>query len=117
MKKSLYTKKLPNEWKASNITPIHKKGDKALPENYRPIALTSVICKVLERIIFKHMYNFLNANNLLSGYQSGFIPGDSTTDQLVDFTNMIYESFEDKKEVRSIFLDISLGQTELGETC
>ena len=53
------------------------------------------------------MYNFLNANNLLSRYQSGFIPGDSTTNQLVDFTNMIYESFEDKKEVRSIFLDIS----------
>ena len=97
MKKSLDTQKLPNEWKAANITPIHKKGDKALPENYRPIALTSVICKVLERIIFKHMYNFFNANNLLSRYQSGFIPGDSTTNQLVDFTNMIYESFEDKK--------------------
>ena len=107
MKKSLNTGTLPQAWKLSHIKPIFKKGDNTLPENYRPIALTSAVCKVLEKIIFKHLYNFLKQNNLISRYQSGFIPGDGTTNQLVDFTNMIYESFEDKKEIRAIFLDIS----------
>ena len=107
MKKSIDTGKLPQAWKLSHIKPIYKKGDKALPENYRPIALTSAICKILERVLFKHIYNFLKSNNLISRHQSGFVPGDGTTYQLVDFTNIIYESFEDKKEVRAIFLDIS----------
>ena len=86
---------------------MYKKGEKSLPDNYRPIALTSVICKVLEKIIFKYMYNFLNKNSLISHYQSGFTPGDGTVHQLVDLVNFIYESFNEKKEVRSVFLDIS----------
>ena len=79
MKKSLNSGTLPQAWKLSHIKPTFKKGDNTLPENYRPIALTSAICKVLEKIIFKHLYNFLKQNNLISRYQSGFIPGDGTT--------------------------------------
>ena len=53
------------------------------------------------------MYNFLNKNSLISHYQSGFSPGDGTVYQLVDLVNFIYESFNEKKEVRSFFFDIS----------
>ena len=107
MHKSLDKELLPAKWKKANITPVYKKGDKSLPDNYHSIALTSVICKVLEKIIFKYMYNFLNKNSLISHYQSGFTPGDGTVNQLVDLVNFIYESFNEKKEVRSVFLDIS----------
>ena len=97
----------PSCWKKANITPVYKKGDKSLPDNYRPIELTSVISKVLEKIIFKYMYNFLNKNSLISHYQSGFTPGDGSVNQLVDLVNFIYESFNEKKEVHSVFLDTS----------
>ena len=89
----------------ANITPVYKKGDKSLPDNYRPIALTSV--RFWKKIIFKYMYNFLTKNSLISHYQSGFTPGDDTVNQLVDLDNFIYESFNEKKEVHSVFLDIS----------
>ena len=75
--------------------------------NYRPVALTSVICKILEKILFKHIYNFLSKKRLISNYQSGFCPGDGTTYQLIDLMNDIYESFDDGRQIRAVFLDIS----------
>ena len=55
---SIEREELPIKWKQANITPIYKKGDKAKPVNYRPIALTSCICKLLEKIIHKHLLKF-----------------------------------------------------------
>ena len=46
--KSLSTGECPSDWRSANVTPIHKKGDRTIPENYRPISLTSQVCKVLE---------------------------------------------------------------------
>ena len=48
---SLTTGKLPKEWKQANISPIHKKGSKTLPQNYRPVSITSVVGKIMEEII------------------------------------------------------------------
>ena len=60
-------------------------------------------------MLFKHLYNFFEFNHLITKKQSGFRPGDSTTNQLIDFVNEIHKSFDDKKslEVRAVFLDIS----------
>ena len=52
---SINIETLPYWWKRANITPIHKKGSKDTVGNYRPIALTSVLCKLLEKILFKHI--------------------------------------------------------------
>ena len=68
------------------------------------------ICgKIFEKIIFNSLYNYLNTNNLITRNQSGFRPGDSTTNQLTYLVNEIHEAFEDKNslEVRAVFLDIS----------
>ena len=68
------------------------------------------ICsKLFEKIIFKHLYNYLSTNNLITKNQSGFRPGDSTVNQLIDFVNEIHKSFDNKKslELRAVFLDIS----------
>jgi len=48
---SLSSGTLPRDWVTANVVPVHKKGDKHLPSNYRPISLTSIVAKVMERII------------------------------------------------------------------
>ena len=50
---------VPSEWKEANITPLFKKGSRNMPENYRPVSLTSVVCKLLETLIRDHMMEFL----------------------------------------------------------
>ena len=68
------------------------------------------ICgKLFEKIIFNNLYKYLNTNNLITKNQSGFRPGDSTTNQLLYLVNEIHEAFEDPKslEIRATFLDIS----------
>ena len=98
----------PDAWKAANVTPIHKKGPKYHVSNYRPISLLPVCSKLFERVVFKYLYNYLKCNNLITKNQSGFRPGDSTTNQLLDLVNEIHNSFDSRKsfEVRSVFLDI-----------
>ena len=62
-------------WKKSNIVPVHKKGDKQIVNNYRPVFLLPPICsKILEKIIFVSIMRFFNENKLLSDAQSGFRP-------------------------------------------
>ena len=58
-KNSVATSEIPEDWKMANITPLHKKGAKNNPSNYRPISLTSIPCKLLEHIIKSSMYNHL----------------------------------------------------------
>ena len=60
------------------ITPIFKKGEPSNSNNYRPISITCVMCRVLERIISKQLICYLKSNNLLTKYQYGFISGKST---------------------------------------
>ena len=78
---------VPLDWKKSNVSPVPKTDDTSLPSNYRPISLLSNNDKVFERCIFKHVYNHLHVNNILTSFQSGFTPGDSTTNQLTFLYN------------------------------
>ena len=105
----LLTSTYPDQWKLANVTPIFKKGDKQLIKNYRPISLLPICSKIFEKIISKNLYSYLNANNLLTKNLSGFLPGDSTTNQLLYLVNEIHQAFENPKslEVRAVFLDIS----------
>ena len=99
----------PDMWKLANVIPIFKKGDKQLIKNYRPISLLPICGKIFEKIIFNNVYNYLNTNNLITKNQSGFRPGDSTTNQSLYLVNKIHKAFDDPKslEVRAVFLDIS----------
>ena len=80
---SLLEGKLPASWKHSLIVPIFKKGSRHDPSNYRPVSLTSVPCKTLERVIAKELSSFFTENNILTEEQFGFRPGRSTEDQLI----------------------------------
>ena len=82
-KKSVDTGKIPCEWKYANITALYKKGDKKYASNYRPVSLTSVVCKVLESIIRENIVEHMKSNKLFSDKQFGFISGRSTVLQLI----------------------------------
>ena len=75
--------------------------------NYRPIALLCTIEKSFERAVFKHFYQHLYDNNVLTILQSGFFPGDSTVNQLAYLCNAFCKALDTGKEVRAVFCDIS----------
>ena len=104
--KSLQLGKVPQVWKLAFVTALYKKGDKDLAKNYRPISLLSCVCKVMEKCIFIKLYSHLSDNNLLTPFQSGFIPGDSTVNQLLDIYDIIISALDDGKEVRAVFCDV-----------
>ena len=99
----------PDQWKEANVTPVHKKKDKQTVSNYRPISLLPIFAKIFEKIIFKHLYNYLTSNKLITKNQSGFTPGDSGTNQLISLVHDIHRAFDDNSclEVRAVFLDMS----------
>ena len=99
----------PVIWKGSNIIPVHKKNNKQLVKNYRPISRLPIFGKIFEKIIFNRLYNFLLQEELLNPNQSGFRPSDSCVNQLIAITHEIFKAFDCNPylEVRSVFLDIS----------
>ena len=104
----LSTATYPDIWKLANVTQIFKKGAKQLIENYRPISLLPLCGKLFEQIIFNNLYKHLTTHHLITKKQSGFRPGDSTTNQLIGLVDEIHQAFDSKKplEVRAVFLDI-----------
>ena len=68
---SLHEGTVPHEWKHANVVPIFKKGSRCKAENYRPVSLTSVVCKLLESLLRDHMIDFLEKHNLLKDTQHG----------------------------------------------
>ena len=74
---------IPQDWKDGHVSPIFKKGDKGSAENYRPVSLTAVACKLMKRFVRDAIMNHLEDNNLLSKYQHGFVKGRSCVSQLL----------------------------------
>ena len=103
--KSLNLGKVPRDWKLANVTPIQKKGSKSLPSNYRPISLTSVVCKVMETIIRDNIVKFLEENNLIKKSQHGFRNKRSCLTNLLDFYNDVYNIYDETRAVDVIYLD------------
>ena len=73
---------------------MHKKGDKQIVKNYRPVSLLPICSKILEKIIFDLIMRFSNKNKLLSDSQSGFRPSDPCEYQLLWLIPDIYKSFD-----------------------
>ena len=108
MNKTLTEGTLPKEWKMAHVTPIYKnKGAKNLAINYRPVSLTSVVCKLMERILRSHIMKHLVDLNLLSTKQYGFIGKRSTVTQLLYYLDKCCESISEGKVVDSIYFDFA----------
>ena len=105
---SLDSGQVPSQWKKSVISPIFKKGAKNIATNYRPVSLTSLLCKLLEGIIREAVVKHLLDNNLLTTKQFGFLKGRSTQLQLLTFLDHVATSLEADPEggaVDTIYLD------------
>ena len=107
--KSLEIRRFPSGWKKANVLLIHKKENRQLKKNYRPVSLLPICGKIFEKLMFDAIYEFLCENQLLTPNQSGFRAGDSTINQLLSITHKIYSAFEElpSRETRAVFLDIS----------
>ena len=101
------TQDFPNSWRDAIIIPIPKPGkDSSNPCNYRPIALTSCLCKTMERMVNQRLVWFLEKNNILTKHQSSFRKKRSTTDHLVKLESTIRDAFLNKRHLVSIFFDL-----------
>jgi hypothetical protein len=76
--------KIPSAWKKAVVTPLFKKGQSSNPSNYRPISLTSIFCKLMERGVVLSVLEFLQTNNLLNRHQHGFLSKKSTKTNLLE---------------------------------
>jgi len=96
---------VPLEWKEANITPLFKKGSRNRTENYRPVSLTSVLCKLLETLIRDHMVKFLVKHKLINDSQHGFLKARSCLTNLLCFFEEITKWVDDGSPVDVIYLD------------
>ena len=106
---ALKEKKFPDIWKLANVVPVHKKEEKKLLKNYRPISLLPIFSKIFERVIHNPLFNHFVSNKLFTPAQSGFLPGDSCIAQMLSIIHEIKTSFDSNPpaDVRGVFLDIS----------
>ena len=105
--RSLSEKAFPDCWKLAHVLPLFKKEDPSLSCNYRPVSLLSCVSKIMERIIFKHVYNYFHRNNLFFKYQAGFLPGHSTVYQLIETYHSIVKNIDEGKSCCMVFCDLS----------
>ena len=105
--KSIQESSVPKRWKSSVITPIYKKGIRCDPLNYRPISINSTCGKELERIVCKHLREYLESNSLLTEHQFGFRSGRSTTDQLLLVYNEVSKAMDDGAVADVVLFDFS----------
>ena len=99
--------KIPTIWKKAIMIPIHKKGKpRNKVDSYRPISLTSSVCKLMEKIINKRLIWFLETNSLLTQEQGGFRRYRSTEDQIAFITQAIEDDFQEKKHTPIVWVDL-----------
>ncbi|KAK3099864.1 hypothetical protein FSP39_010887 [Pinctada imbricata] len=102
---SLQIQEIPEEWKKAQISAIYKKGDKSQAGNYRPVSLTSTVCKVMESIVREHIIKHMKNNDLFSDKQYGFISGRSTTLQLLEVLDKWTEAIDKGYEIDCVYMD------------
>ncbi|MEG7525297.1 MAG: reverse transcriptase domain-containing protein, partial [Chromatiales bacterium] len=84
-RRSLALGEVPSDWCIAHVTPIYKKGQKYEAENYRPVSLTSIVCKLMEHVLVSNLMKHAEENNSFYPLQRGFRQGLSCETQLLEF--------------------------------
>ena len=103
---SISSGNFPETLKIAKILPIHKGGAKNDPSNYRPISILSVISKLVEKHVTKHLFGFLNKYDLLHKSQSGFRKHHSCNTALLNLLDKWLKSINKGELVGAIFFDL-----------
>ena len=105
--RSLSTGQVPKLWKLANVTAVHKKGSRDEAQNYRPISLTCICSKLMERIVNEQVMKHLIHNDILSSQQHGFTPGRSCLTNLLTTLEDCSRNLDDKVPTDIIYLDFA----------
>jgi len=106
-KKIVENETVPRDWKDANVIPIFKGGTKSSATNYRPISLTSQLCKVFEAIVRDQVVKYLEDNRLIRDSQHGFRKGSSTLTNLLLFLDKVLNCVDEVLSVDIVFLDLA----------
>ena len=98
---------VPNQWKSSVVVPIFKKGDRRIPNNYRPISLTSCFSRIFETVIHGRILQHLESNSLISLSQYGFLPNRSSATQLISCFDDWIKGYLNKTCINIVYTDIA----------
>ena len=104
-KKSLAEATVPSEWKVAYVSPIFKKGSRTSANNYRPVSLTSIICKTMEKLVRENLMSHLVSNNIISKHQHGFVPGRSCVTQILEALDSWTSVLDEGGGVDVIYMD------------
>jgi hypothetical protein len=104
---SYLSRTLPDAWKEAHVSPIFKKGSRLVPSNYRPVSLTSIVCKTMERIVAKKITNHFDANNQFTPHQHGFLKGKSCTTNMLEYVDILSSSIEQGIVIDVLYTDFS----------
>ena len=96
----------PTQWKDANIAPVPKIAKPSKPEDYRPISLTSTLCKVMERLLAKFIIE-QTKELWLENQQYGFLPGKNTSDALIQVIEDLSKAFDNNQSISAIFFDFT----------
>ncbi|CAB4012325.1 RNA-directed DNA polymerase from mobile element jockey-like, partial [Paramuricea clavata] len=96
----------PDEWKVARVMPLYKNGQRSIPGNYRPISVLPAISKIMERILYDQLYNYLTKFELLSDSQFGFRKFHSTASALLDCTNDWHVNLDRKMFNLVVLIDL-----------
>jgi ribonuclease HI len=97
---------MPKAWRESIVIPILKQGkDKTAPSSYRPVSLTSTLCKLMERLVKNRLMFFVESK--LSSAQAGFRKGRGTIDHIARLSDCISRGINNSKHTLAVFLDFT----------
>lgn len=97
----------PDAWREAIVVPLLKPGKSGTdPLHYRPISLTSSVCKLMERMVNARLSWFLEVNNILTESQCGFRRHRSTVDHLITLDTVIRTAFKQRRHVGAVFFDV-----------
>ena len=106
-RKSITEGRVPKDWKNACVIPIFKKGSKNLAQNYRPVSLTSIACKMMEKLIRRNIISHLNKFDLICDQQYGFRNKRSCVLQLLELMESWTEMMDDQIPFDTVYLDFS----------
>ena len=104
---SISTCSFPQQWKVAKVIPLHKKESEVLPENYRPVALLSVLSKILEKAVFQQVSEYLEQNSILHESHHGFRGHHSTCTALLELYDRWLSAISRNETVAAIMVDLS----------